>query len=181
MVHKILGESQAGDQRGALVRGIKRDDIKRGMVMCKPGTVKAYDNFETQVYMLKKEESGRTKPFTNFTQMQMFSRTWDCTTQVQSQGKGMVMSGEDTTLTLRLLRPMVMEQGIRFTLRDGNVTLRTGAVAKMFHMLSKKERKVLTEGKKARERSAKAAEARKHVELFSVFVRVSRFYKILLA
>ena len=91
MVHKILGESQAGDQCGALVRGIKRDGIKRGMAMCKPGTMKAYDNFETQVYMLTKKESGRTKPLTNFTQLQMFSRTWDCTTQVQSQGKEMVV------------------------------------------------------------------------------------------
>lgn len=116
MFHKILEESHAGDQLGALVRGIKRDDIRRGMVMCKPGSVKAHDNvrsdllnilryiylstsfvsqLEAQVYMLTKEEGGRSKPITNFYQLQMFSRTWDCASQVNVEGKEMIMPGED--------------------------------------------------------------------------------------
>lgn len=96
MFHQILEEAQAGDQLGALVRGIKRDDIKRGMVMCKPGTCKAIDNFEAQVYILNKDEGGRSKPFTSFFQLQMFSRTWDCATQVIIPNKEMAMPGEDT-------------------------------------------------------------------------------------
>lgn len=97
MFHQILEEAQAGDQLGALVRGIKRDDIKRGMVMCKPGSMKAHDHIETQVYILNKDEGGRSKPFTSFFQIQMFSRTWDCSTQVIIPGKDMAMPGEDTT------------------------------------------------------------------------------------
>lgn len=154
MFHKILEEAHAGDQLGALVRGIKRDDIKRGMVMCKPGTVKANDNFEAQVYILSKEEGGRHKPFTSFIQLQMFSRTWDCATQVQIPGKEMVMPGEDAKLQLRLMRPMVLEQGQRFTLRDGHITLGTGVVTKVLNPLSEKERLALVEGKKAREKAA---------------------------
>lgn len=97
MFHQILEEAQAGDQLGALVRGIKRDDIKRGMVMCKPGSVKANDQIEAQVYVLSKEEGGRSKPFTSFIQLQMFSRTWDCASQVIIPSKEMVMPGEDTS------------------------------------------------------------------------------------
>lgn len=96
MFHQILEEAQAGDQVGALVRGIKRDDIKRGMIMCKPGTLKAIDHLEAQVYILNKEEGGRHKPFTSFIQLQMFSRTWDCAAQVTIPGKEMVMPGEDS-------------------------------------------------------------------------------------
>lgn len=96
MFHQILDEAQAGDQLGALVRGIKRDDIRRGMVMCKPGSCKANDHFEAQAYILSKEEGGRHKPFTSFIQLQMFSRTWDCATQVIIPGKEMAMPGEDT-------------------------------------------------------------------------------------
>lgn len=96
MFHQILDEAQAGDQLGALVRGVKRDDIKRGMVMCKPGSVKAIDQLEAQVYVLNKDEGGRSKPFTSFFQMQMFSRTWDCAVQVTIPDKEMVMPGEDS-------------------------------------------------------------------------------------
>lgn len=96
MFHQILEEAQAGDQLGALVRGVKREDIRRGMVMAKPGTVKAEDHIEAQVYILNKEEGGRAKPFTSYFQLQMFSKTWDCAAQVTLEGKEMVMPGEDT-------------------------------------------------------------------------------------
>lgn len=95
MFHQILEESHAGDQLGALVRGVKRDDIRRGMVMCKPGSMKAHDNIEAQVYILSKDEGGRARPFTSFIQLQMFSKTWDCAAQVSLEGKEMVMPGED--------------------------------------------------------------------------------------
>jgi len=152
MFHQILEEAQAGDQLGALVRGVKRDDIKRGMVMCKPGSVKALDQVEAQVYILNKDEGGRTKPFMSFIQLQMFSRTWDCAVQVIIPDKEMVMPGEDTKLVLKLIRPMVLEQGQRFTLRDGSLTLGTGVVTKTMVKLSEGERLELTEGKKAREK-----------------------------
>lgn len=154
MFHQILEEAQAGDQLGALVRGVKRDDIKRGMVMCKPGSVKAHDNLEAQVYILSKDEGGRSKPFTSFIQLQMFSRTWDCAAQVNIPDKEMVMPGEDAKLVLRLMRPMVLEQGQRFTLRDGHLTLGTGVVTKVLNPLTEEERLSLTEGKKAREKKA---------------------------
>ncbi|XP_066253265.1 elongation factor Tu [Euwallacea similis] len=159
MFHQILEEAQAGDQLGALVRGIKRDDVKRGMVMAKPGTVKSYDNIETQVYVLNKDEGGRSRPFTSFIQLQMFCRTWDCAVQVIIPDKEMVMPGEDSKLILRMIKPMVLEQGQRFTLRDGTVTLGTGVVTKVLPLLKEDERQALTEGKKAREKKAKAASA----------------------
>ncbi|KAK7864768.1 hypothetical protein R5R35_012264 [Gryllus longicercus] len=157
MFHQILEEAQAGDQVGALVRGVKRDDVKRGMVMCKPGTVKACDQVEAQVYILTKEEGGRSRPFTSFIQLQMFSRTWDCASQVTiPDNKEMVMPGEDTKLVLRLMRPMVLEKGQRFTLRDGSLTLGTGVITNILPALTDKERQSLTEGKKAREQRLKA-------------------------
>uniref|UniRef100_A0A1L8DRI0 Elongation factor Tu n=1 Tax=Nyssomyia neivai TaxID=330878 RepID=A0A1L8DRI0_9DIPT len=160
MFHQILEEAHAGDQLGALVRGIKRDDVRRGMVMAKPGTVKGIDQFESQVYILNKEEGGRQKPFTNFIQLQMFSRTWDCAAQVIIPGKDMVMPGEDAKLVMRLIRPMVMEQGQRFTIRDGSLTLGTGVVTKILPVLTDDERQGLVEGKKAREKKAKVEQGK---------------------
>lgn len=90
----------------------------------------------------------------SFIQLQMFSRTWDCATQVTIPEKEMVMPGEDTKLVLKLLRPMVLEQGQRFTLRDGHITLGTGVVTKVLPALNEKERLSLTEGKKAREKAS---------------------------
>lgn len=157
MFHQILEEAQAGDQVGALVRGVKREDIKRGMVLCKPGTVKGHDHVEAQVYILSKEEGGRPKPFTSYFQMQMFSRTWDCAAQVTIPNKEMVMPGEDAKLMLKLIRPMVIEKGQRFTLRDGNLTLGTGVVTNILKPLTEVERQGLTAGKKAREAATTAA------------------------
>ena len=97
MFHKILEEAQAGDQLGALIRGIKRDEIRRGMVMCKPGTMKAVDHVEAQIYMLSPQEGGRKKPISNYIQLQMYSKTWDCPAQVTLPGKSMAMPGEDTS------------------------------------------------------------------------------------
>jgi len=152
MFHQILEEAQAGDQLGALVRGVKRDDVKRGMVMAKPGTVKAHDHIETQVYILTKDEGGRAKPFTSYSQMMMFSRTWDCAAQVTIPDKEMIMPGEDAKLVLKMMRPMVLEKGTRFTLRDGATTLGTGVVTNILPDMNENDRLALTEGRKAREK-----------------------------
>ena len=95
MFHQILSEAQAGDQLGALVRGLKREDVRRGMVLCKPGTMKAYDNIEAQAYILSPNEGGRKKPIANFMQLQMYSKTWDCPAVVSIPEKNMAMPGED--------------------------------------------------------------------------------------
>lgn len=150
MFHQILTEAHAGDQLGALVRGLKRDDIRRGMIMCKPGTMKAYDHLETQAYILSADEGGRKKPIPNLIQIQMFSKTWDVACQVSIPDKPMVMPGEDSKLVLKLFRPMVLEKGQRFTLRDGTITLGTGVVTNVLKPLSEKDRLLLTVGKKKR-------------------------------
>lgn len=98
MFHQILDEAQAGDQLGALLRGLKRDEVRRGMVLCKSGTMKAYDHIETQVYILKQEEGGKKKPVTNLVQLQMFCKTWDIAAQIAVGGnKKLAMPGEDAT------------------------------------------------------------------------------------
>ncbi|XP_057673774.1 elongation factor Tu, mitochondrial isoform X2 [Corythoichthys intestinalis] len=129
MFHKSLDRAEAGDNMGALVRGLKREDVRRGMVMCKPGSIKPHQKVQAQVYILSKEEGGRHKPFvSNFIPV-MFSLTWDMACKVTlSSDKEMVMPGEDTSLILTLRQPMVLEKGQRFTLRDGNKTIGTGLV-----------------------------------------------------
>ncbi|XP_061568248.1 elongation factor Tu, mitochondrial [Cololabis saira] len=129
MFHKSLDRAEAGDNLGALVRGLKREDLRRGMVMCKPGSISPHQKVKAQVYVLSKEEGGRHKPFvTNFMPV-MFSFTWDMACRITLPGdKEMVMPGEDTSLTLTLRQPMVLEKGQRFTLRDGNRTIGTGLV-----------------------------------------------------
>lgn len=162
MFHQILEEAHAGDQLGALVRGLKRDDIRRGMVMCKPGTMKAYDHVEAQVYMLTPEEGGKKKPLASLTQLQMFSRTWDIAAQCTISGKDLAMPGEDSTLILKLIRPMVLEKGQRFTLRDGAITLGTGVITTTLKSLTDNERALLLEGKKALMKKEKEKEKKKH-------------------
>uniref|UniRef100_A0A8C8VFQ3 Elongation factor Tu n=1 Tax=Pelusios castaneus TaxID=367368 RepID=A0A8C8VFQ3_9SAUR len=131
MFHQNLERAEAGDNLGALVRGLKREDVRRGMVMCKPGSIKPHKKIEAQVYILTKAEGGRHKPFvSNFVPV-MFSLTWDMACRVTlPPEKEMVMPGEDTALTLTLRQPMILEEGQRFTLRDGNRTIGTGVVTK---------------------------------------------------
>jgi elongation factor Tu len=159
MFHKILEEAQAGDQLGALIRGVKRDELRRGMVLYKPGTMKAHDQVEAQIYVLSKEEGGRYKPFTSYIQMQMFSQSWDCAVQVVIPGKDMVMPGEDAKLELKLYRPTILEKGQRFTLRDGATTLGTGVITGIKPNLTDAEKALLQEGRKGIEKRAKKAAA----------------------
>jgi elongation factor Tu len=154
MFHKTLDEAQAGDSVGALLRGVKREDVRRGMVMGKPGSLGHHDHVEAQVYCLKKEEGGRSKPTLSTYNSVMYSRTFDCATQMVFTNKDLMMPGEDVHMTLKLMKPMVMEQGLRFTLRDGMVTLGTGVVTKVLPSLSIEERNKLAKGRTKAEKEA---------------------------
>uniref|UniRef100_A0A8D0BAB1 Elongation factor Tu n=1 Tax=Salvator merianae TaxID=96440 RepID=A0A8D0BAB1_SALMN len=142
MFHKQLDRAEAGDNLGALIRGLKREDVKRGMVMCKPGTIQPHQKVEAQVYVLSKEEGGRRRPFVNNFAPVMFSLTWDMACRVElPAGKELVMPGEDTALTMVLRQPMVLEVGQRFTLRDGSKTIGTGVVTKILPITPADEEK----------------------------------------
>ncbi|XP_076291784.1 elongation factor Tu [Lasioglossum baleicum] len=148
MFHKILEEAHAGDQLGALLRGLKREDVRRGMIMCKPGTLKPHDHLKCQLYMLTHDEGGRKRPVNNQAHAQMYCKTWDVAAEVNLPGKDMAMPGEDLTAILKLIRPMVLEKGQRFTLRNGNVTMATGVVTETLKSLTEEERTNILEGKK---------------------------------
>ncbi|XP_039620677.1 elongation factor Tu, mitochondrial [Polypterus senegalus] len=140
MFHKSLERAEAGDNLGALVRGLKREEVRRGMVMCKPGSIKPHQKVQAQVYVLSPEEGGRHKPFVSNFMPVMFSLTWDMACRVNlPQNKEMVMPGEDTPLTLTLRQPMVLEKGQRFTLRDGNKTIGTGLVTEVLTVTAEDE------------------------------------------
>ncbi|KAG9465668.1 elongation factor Tu, mitochondrial [Eleutherodactylus coqui] len=145
MFHKSLERAEAGDNLGALVRGLKREDIRRGMVMCKPGTIKPHQKIQAQVYILSKEEGGRHKPFVSNFLPVMFSLTWDMSCRVTlPPNKEMVMPGEDSSLILTLRQPMILEKGQLFTLRDGNKTIGTGIVTEILDMSKQDEEKWLS-------------------------------------
>ncbi|KAM4697699.1 elongation factor Tu, mitochondrial [Rhinophrynus dorsalis] len=140
MFHQNLDRAEAGDNLGALVRGLKREDVRRGMVMCKPGCIRPHQKIQAQVYILSKEEGGRHKPFVSNFLPVMFSLTWDMSCRVTlPSNKEMVMPGEDSALTLTLRQPMVLEIGQRFTLRDGNKTIGTGLVTEILEMTPEDE------------------------------------------
>lgn len=129
MFHKSLTRGEAGDNLGALLRGIKREDVKRGSVLCKPGTVATYSKIKAQVYILKKEEGGRHKPFVSKYTPQMYVRTGDVAATINlPEGKEFVMPGEDSEFILNLMHPMPMEKGLRFTMREGSRTVGTGVI-----------------------------------------------------
>eukprot|EP00128_Syssomonas_multiformis_P011843 Colp12_sorted_trinity150504_noHs@7517 len=132
MFHKQLDRGEAGDNLGALVRGLKREDIQRGQIICAPGTCKVHTQFEAELYVLKEEEGGRHTPFVNNYRPQMFFRTADVTVACNlPENKEMVMPGDNTPMTLSMQRPMPIEQGMRFTLREGNRTIGTGVISKI--------------------------------------------------
>lgn len=148
--HKTLDEAQAGDQLGALIRGVKRDDVRRGMIMVKPGTCKSYNHCEAQVYVLNKDEGGQDTPIVAYFKPQMFSTTWDCTAGIYLKDREMIMPGEDATVELRLMKSMVMEQGQRFTFRSGKFTLGTGVITKLLPALTPDEKADLHKSKRKR-------------------------------
>lgn len=129
MFHKDLDCAIAGDSLGALLRGLKRDDIHRGMVLAKPNSLKPITKFNSQVYILKKEEGGRHTPFVTKYSPQMFFRTANIAASLKlPEGVEMVAPGDDTSLEVTLKNCMPIEKGLRFTLREGNKTIGTGVV-----------------------------------------------------
>jgi len=158
MFHKILEEANAGDQMGVLVRGIKKDDARRGMCIVKPGSIKQCDHFQAQVYLMTAEEGGRKKPCTANMQLMCFSKTWDSSAFVDMVGKDMAMPGEDATFNLRLVKPMVLEEGQHFTIRDSSGTIGTGKVTKINPNMTNEEKEMmmLSKEKRAKLLAAKA-------------------------
>ena len=130
MFRKLLDEAQAGDNVGALLRGIQRDDIERGQVLCKPGSIKCHKKFTAQVYVLTKDEGGRHTPFFNNYRPQFYFRTTDVTGVVNlPEGTEMCMPGDNIEMTIELIHPIAMEQGLSFAIREGGRTVGSGRVA----------------------------------------------------
>ena len=132
MFRKLLDEGQAGDNVGVLLRGTKRDEVERGQVLCKPGSVTPHTHFEAEVYVLSKEEGGRHTPFFNNYRPQFYFRTTDVTGAVQlPDGVEMVMPGDNVKVEVKLINPIAMEEGLRFAIREGGRTVGAGVVAKI--------------------------------------------------
>ncbi|MGY8931661.1 MAG: elongation factor Tu [Flavobacteriales bacterium] len=132
MFRKILDRGEAGDNVGILLRGIEKADIKRGMVICKPGSVKPHGKFEAEVYILKKEEGGRHTPFHNKYRPQFYIRTTDVTGEIfLPSGTEMVMPGDNLTITVELISPVAMSEGLRFAIREGGRTVGAGQITKI--------------------------------------------------
>ena len=130
--HKTLNEGEAGDNAGLLLRGIERDQIERGQVIAKPGSITPHTEFEAQVYILKKEEGGRHTPFSKGYKPQFYFRTTDVTGEVELPAdKEMVMPGDTVTFKVKLLAPIAMEQGLNFAIREGGRTVGAGVVTKI--------------------------------------------------
>jgi elongation factor Tu len=130
MFRKLLDQAQAGDNIGALLRGVERKDIERGQVLAKPGSVKPHTNFTAQIYVLTKEEGGRHKPFFTGYRPQFYFRTTDVTGIISlPEGTEMVMPGDNIEVTVELISPIAIEEGTRFAIREGGRTVGAGAVA----------------------------------------------------
>src|SRR6184192_2675656 len=132
MFRKLLDEGRAGDNIGCLLRGTKKEDVERGQVLCKPGSITPHTNFEAQVYVLTKEEGGRHKPFFNNYRPQFYFRTTDVTGTIQlPEGTEMVMPGDNTAIVVELIQPIAMDEGLRFAIREGGRTVGAGRVTKI--------------------------------------------------
>jgi elongation factor Tu len=132
MFRKILDRGEAGENVGLLLRGVEKDDIKRGMVIVKPGSIKPHTKFKCEVYVLSKDEGGRHTPFFNKYRPQFYMRTTDVTGEVTlPEGVEMVMPGDNITLTVELIYPVAMDKGLRFAIREGGRTVGAGQVTEI--------------------------------------------------
>ncbi|HEX6429337.1 MAG TPA: elongation factor Tu [Niastella sp.] len=132
MFRKLLDEGEAGDNAGLLLRGIEKKDIRRGMVICKPGSITPHTDFKGEVYVLSKEEGGRHTPFFNKYRPQFYFRTTDVTGECElPAGTEMVMPGDNTNLTVKLIQPIAMEKGLKFAIREGGRTVGAGQVTEI--------------------------------------------------
>jgi elongation factor Tu len=132
MFRKLLDQGEAGDNAGLLLRGIEKNQIRRGMVLCKPGSITPHTEFKGEVYVLSKEEGGRHTPFFNKYRPQFYFRTTDVTGEVElPAGTEMVMPGDNTSLTVKLIQPIAMEKGLKFAIREGGRTVGAGQVTEI--------------------------------------------------
>jgi elongation factor Tu len=132
MFRKLLDEGRAGENCGVLLRGIKREDIQRGQVLAKPGTIKPHTQFQSEVYVLSKDEGGRHTPFFKGYRPQFYFRTTDVTGSITlPEGVEMVMPGDNVQMTVELIHPIAMDEGLRFAIREGGRTVGAGVVAKI--------------------------------------------------
>ncbi|WP_033473338.1 elongation factor Tu, partial [Bordetella bronchiseptica] len=132
MFRKLLDQGQAGDNVGILLRGTKREDVERGQVLAKPGSINPHTDFTAEVYILSKEEGGRHTPFFNGYRPQFYFRTTDVTGTIDLPAdKEMVLPGDNVSMTVKLLAPIAMEEGLRFAIREGGRTVGAGVVAKI--------------------------------------------------
>jgi elongation factor Tu len=132
MFRKLLDQGQAGDNVGVLLRGTKREDVERGQVLCKPGSIKPHTHFTGEVYVLSKDEGGRHTPFFNNYRPQFYFRTTDVTGSISlPEGTEMVMPGDNVAMVVKLIAPIAMEEGLRFAIREGGRTVGAGVVAKV--------------------------------------------------
>jgi len=132
MFRKILDRGEAGDNVGLLLRGIEKSDIRRGMVICKPGSITPHTEFKAEVYILKKEEGGRHTPFHNKYRPQFYLRTTDVTGEIfLEEGREMVMPGDNLTITVKLIAPVAINQGLKFAIREGGRTVGAGQVTEI--------------------------------------------------
>ncbi len=133
MFHKIVDEGMAGDNLGILLRGIEREDVERGMVVAKPGSIKPHTKFKARVYVLKREEGGRHKPFFNGYRPQFYIRTMDVTGNIGlPEGVEMVMPGDNVDMSVELIIPVALEQGSKFAIREGGLTVGAGVITEIF-------------------------------------------------
>jgi len=133
MFRKILDEGQAGDNVGLLLRGVDKNEIKRGMVLCKPGQIKPYKKFKASIYVLKKEEGGRHTPFGNKYRPQFYLRTMDCTGEISlPAGVEMVMPGDNVEIQVELIYAVALNAGLRFAIREGGRTVGSGQITEVF-------------------------------------------------
>ena len=132
MFRKLLDRGEAGDNVGALIRGVAREEVERGQVLCKPGSVKPHTDFEAEVYVLSKDEGGRHTPFFANYRPQFYFRTTDVTGEVVlPEGTEMVMPGDNVTIGVKLIAPIAMDEGLRFAIREGGRTVGSGVVSKI--------------------------------------------------
>ena len=136
MFRKLLDQGQAGDNVGVLLRGIEREDVERGQVLCKPGSIKPHTKFKAEAYILTKEEGGRHTPFFTNYRPQFYFRTTDVTGVVTlPEGTEMVMPGDNVTMDVELIAPIAMEEKLRFAIREGGRTVGAGVVAKIIGII----------------------------------------------
>jgi elongation factor Tu len=132
MFKKLLDRGEAGDNVGMLLRGIEKDQIRRGMVIAKPGSITPHTEFKGEIYVLKKEEGGRHTPFHNKYRPQFYFRTTDVTGEItMEEGREMIMPGDNVTITVKLIVPIAMDKGLRFAIREGGRTVGAGQVTEV--------------------------------------------------